>query len=134
MRYMERPATITLREKATEEPVLVTQGVVGHIGGSWSVRYHDGEASYTIGVSEGMVSIARDGEEDYTLILQEGKEHGFSIESPFGDIPLTVVPRIVRSKATEKGLSVRLSYEIITGGTTKKFRLYIDCKYNDDNE
>ena len=132
MRYMERSATITLREKATEEPVLVTQGSVDHIGNSWNVRYHDGEAAYTIGISEGIVSIVRDGEEDYTLILQEGKEHGFGIESPYGNIPLTVIPRIVRSKAHADGLSVRLSYEIASGGTSRRFRLYMDCRYNDD--
>ncbi len=131
MRCMERPATITLREKATEEPTLVTQGIVDHIGNSWSVRYHDGEAFYTIGISEGLVSITRDGEEDYSLILSEGKEHSFNILSPYGDIPLTVIPRLVRSSSTEQGLSIKLSYEIVSGGLSRKFRLYINCRYND---
>ncbi|HIW01842.1 MAG TPA: DUF1934 domain-containing protein [Candidatus Protoclostridium stercorigallinarum] len=129
---MERSATITLREKATEAPVLVTQGVVDRIGSSLSIRYHDGEAFYRVGVSEGLVSIAREGEEDYTLVLSEGKEHSFGVESPFGEIPLKVIPRLVRSKIKTDGLSVKLAYDLLSGEVTQKFRLYIDCKYNED--
>ena len=129
---MEKRATITLREKATESPVLVTEGTVVRIGDTWNVRYRDKEARYTIGVSEGMVTITREGEEDYTLILQEGKMHSFDITSPFGELPLTVTPKAVKTNVSDNGLKVRVAYEISSGDVSKKFRLYLDCLFDGD--
>ena len=130
---MERRATITLRERATDPPVLVSEGFVDRIGDSWNVRYNDGEADYTIGVSDDMVTVTRCGAEDYTMILSEGKEYPFGIESPFGEVRIAVTPTAVRIKSSDNGLSVRVAYEISSGDVRRKFRLYIDCVYADDS-
>ncbi len=129
MYVMERPATIILRERATDDPVLVTQGCVERMGNSWNVRYNDGEAAYIVGISDGMVTVTREGEEDYTVVLCEGKEYSFDVETPYGSLTMTVIPKIVKSRADECGLSVRLAYELAAGGASRKFRLLLDCKF-----
>ncbi len=125
---MEKKTTVFIRDKLTAPPVLVTEGSISHIGNSYNIRYRDGDSMYTIGVSEKMVTVTREGEEDYTLILQEGEEYRFNISSPYGDIPMTALPE--RARYEDKGdiFSLRLIYTVSGGGRKQKFRLYVDCR------
>lgn len=125
---MEKKVTVFIRDKLSESPVLVTEGTLTRLGNSYNIRYSDEEAVYTIGVSDKMITITREGEEDYTLILQEGKEYLFSVSSPYGDIPMSALPE--RTRFTDKGdtFSLRLIYTISGGERKQKFRLYVDCR------
>ena len=125
---MEKKTTVFIRDKLTAPPVLVSEGSISRIGKSYNIRYRDGDAAYTIGVSDKMVTITREGEEDYTLILQEGKEYFFDVSSPFGDIPMSAMPERAQYEDNGDVFSLRLIYTIRGGGRKQKFRLYVDCR------
>ena len=129
--FMEKTARLTIRESADGEPVLVTTGKIVRIGNSLNLTYGDAETAFVIGISDGMVSISRQGEEDYSLVLCEGKEYAFDISSPYGVIPMRVVPKLVEFDETAAGLSVRLAYDLVGGDERQSFGLFLDCVYED---
>ncbi len=125
---MDKKVTVFIRDKLTEPPILVTEGTLTKIGNSYNIRYRDDDSFYTIGISDKMITVTREGEEDYTLILQEGQEYRFNVSSPFGDIPMTALPERARFEDKKETFSLRLIYTINGGGHKQKFRLYIDCR------
>ena len=129
--FMEKTARLTIRERENGEPVLVTVGKVARIGNSINLTYGDAATAFVIGISDGMVSVTRQGEEDYSLVLCEGKEYAFDISSPYGDIPMRVIPKLVDFTETDKGLSVRLAYDLAGGDEKQSFGLFLDCVYED---
>lgn len=130
--FMEKTARITIRETEDGEPVLVTTGKVARLGDSLNLTYGDGDGAFVIGVSEGLVSITRQGEEDYSLVLCEGKERVFEISSPYGKIPMKVVPKLVELHEKPNGLSVRLAYDLVGGEDLREsFGLFLECVYED---
>ena len=129
---MEHSAIIKLKEKRDGQSALMTTGSVCRIGNSINITYGQEGALFTIGISDGIVSIRRESEEDYTIILQEGKEHSFSVSTPFGEIPMKVFPRKVLCEESESGILLELLYYVSSGkGSPDKFELYLDCKYDD---
>ncbi len=128
---MERNAIIKVRESADGEPVLMTTGKIIRLGGSLNIIYGQEGAFYTIGISDGIVSISRESDEDYSLILCEGKEDEFTVSTPFGDIDMKVVPERVFYEENEQGIRVELVYDLVGGGGSETFRLYLECKYDD---
>lgn len=129
---MEKTARITIRESENGEPVLVTTGKVTRIGDSLNLTYGDENGAFVIGVSEGLVSITRQGEEDYSIVLCEGKEYVFEISSPYGNIPMKVVPKLVVLDDRTDGLSVRLAYDLVSGEDMREsFGLFLECVYEE---
>lgn len=126
---MEQTARITIRETENGEPVLVTTGSVVKLGGSINLSYDSEDGSFIIGISDGIVTITRQGEQEYTLMLCEGRDYAFSISTPYGDIPMRVRPLSVAFDDNRDGLSVRLSYDLIGGDMKERFGLFLDCVY-----
>ena len=132
MNSEERNVTIRIKDPDGSEPVLILPGKLLRIGNSWNVRYGQDGALYTIGISDGIVSVSREGEEEYAIILQEGKEHPFGISTPYGSIEMRVVPERVFIEERETGLKLELEYFIVgSGKASDKFCLFLDCEYDD---
>ena len=66
---MEREITIRIKEGPDEEPILITRGSVLRVGNSWNVRYGGDDGSFVIGVSDGIITVTREGEEGYSIML-----------------------------------------------------------------
>ncbi|MBR6788372.1 MAG: DUF1934 domain-containing protein [Clostridia bacterium] len=127
---MERDATIIIKEHKDGEISLVTTGKVLRIGKSINVFYNQENASYAVGVSEGIVTIKRESDEDYTLVLQEGVESKLSVQTPFGVLSFKVFPKKVYFEERENGIFVELLYYISGGtGAPEKFSLILECRY-----
>lgn len=127
---MEKLAKILIRYSEDGEPVIVTSGKIAKLGNTVSLSYEDDGNEFIIGISEGVVSVSRGGDDDYSLILCEGKDYSFSIHSQYGDIPLRVVTKFVRVSERDDGLSVNLAYDLLgIEGMSQSFALFVDCIY-----
>lgn len=128
---MEREITIRIKEGPDEEPILITRGSVLRVGNSWNVRYGGDDGSFVIGVSDGIITVTREGEEGYSIMLCEGRDHSFDITTPFGDIPMKVIPDRVYFEERENGLGIELRYTLTDGQEEHSFGLFLDCVYCD---
>ena len=129
---MDRTAKIYIRENEDGEPIFVTEGVIDKIGNSLNLTYPIQNGTYAIGVSDGVVSIRKKGDEDYALILCEGKEYPFDITTPFGTLSMSVLPEFVFVSDSDKEVEIKLIYDLIAaGGKTDTFRLFIKCIYSE---
>lgn len=66
---------------------------------------------------ENMVSVIRTGTFQTHLVVQAGRKHFCHYETPFGEIPVGIAARWVRSSLTDAGGHLEMRYTVDTNST-----------------
>lgn len=128
---MEKNATIRLKDSINGETVMMTTGTVSKYGNCWNIIYEDNNGSFAISVSDGIISLSRLGDENYTLIFEKDKEHKFRIQTQFGFLNVWLFPKLVSFLEKDQGLDIGLEYDLRSeSGEKQEFKLYMNCTYN----
>lgn len=94
---------------------MISDGKVNRLGESVSLYFDDVQGNTIIGISQGIVTLTRTGEQNYTLVLEENNPHPLEIRTQYGTITALLMPHKVLFKDNGEQIKVFLKYEILAG-------------------
>lgn len=126
------PAVIKIKDRKNGAVAILATGEYSCIGNSWNLSFSYDNAQFTIGLSEGTVTVSRIGEESYTLFLEKGKTHPMIMSTPFGNIEYSVTPKSIKVNSLPNGIEASFRYDISPSNDGKPVSMYISCE-TDEN-
>ena len=106
-------------ESSPDEVELVTSGTLKRDGaGGYIVSYAETELTGLEGtttvlqVSEGQVTLLRQGEVNSVMVFEEGRQHVSVYETPAGTLAITINTRRLRSELDAQGGDIEIQYTI----------------------
>ena len=97
---------------------LVTEGRLAREGSSYTLSYQESELTGLEGtttvlqVSEGQVTLLRQGEVNSVMVFEEGRQHVSVYETPAGTLAITINTRRLRSELDAQGGDIEIQYTI----------------------
>ena len=106
------------QDQEPETIELVTEGVLQRQGEGWSLSYQETELTGLAGVTTtfqvepGVITLARKGPLNSTMVFQEGAYHQSLYQMEFGALMITVCAQKVSYELSENGGFIDLLYAI----------------------
>ncbi len=99
-------------ENGEEKYSMISDCELTRLGDSVSMYISEPEGNFIIGISEGIITLTRTGEHNYTLVLEEGVTRPFAIKTQYGVINANLMPHRVIIKDHTDEIKVYLKYQI----------------------
>lgn len=97
---------------------MISDCELTRVGESITIYVDDPSGNMIIGISEGILTLTKTGEQNYTLVLEKGISRPLEVHTQFGIITAELIPLNVLIKDSVNELKVYLKYKIKTGETT----------------